>query len=125
LFCRNVTVFRSKLTSPRPGLVDEAKAAAQFAIDWRNRRLAHRDLDLALRRSLRPLEPATRERVDAALAALVAVMNRVELRISNSTTMYGRPAVPGTAEEICGEPQQELRILVDSAGRQQAVDPTQ
>lgn len=61
------------------GLVDDAVASAEFARDWRNRRIAHRDLDLQLRKDAEPLAVANRQKVDAALGSLVAIFE----------TMYG------------------------------------
>ena len=65
----------------RAGTNDHVKtldAAASFARDWRNRRLAHRNIDIALSRPVTPLEPASRENVNAALAALDDLLFFVE-----------------------------------------------
>src|ERR1700691_2800239 len=51
-------------------LVERARAEANFAMDWRNRQIAHRDLHLALNVSPNPLPTATKEKVDSALSAL-------------------------------------------------------
>lgn len=59
-------------------LVEEAANAGEFAKDWRNRHIAHRDLDLVLRKSAKMLEPATREKVEVSLSALRDVLNAVE-----------------------------------------------
>jgi hypothetical protein len=67
---------------------DTALDACAFARDWRNRRLAHRDLDLALGQSVQPLAPASRAAVKAALSALTGVLNCVSKHYLDSTTMF-------------------------------------
>lgn len=67
---------------------DSALAACGFARDWRNRRLAHRDLDLALGQSVLPLVPASRLAVKEALTAIEGVLNVVSLHFLDSTTYF-------------------------------------
>ena len=50
--------------------VTTAVDAAAFARDWRNRRIAHRDLAHALSPAVQPLAAASRQAVEAALSAL-------------------------------------------------------
>jgi hypothetical protein len=71
-------------------LVDRAQAAADFAMEWRNRHIAHRDLHLALNVSPNPLPIATKEKVDSALSALHQVLGKVEVAYCKSTTLYAR-----------------------------------
>lgn len=52
--------------------------ATAFARDWRNRHLAHRNMDLALERSATPLAPASRQAVNEAIQALDDLLNCVE-----------------------------------------------
>jgi hypothetical protein len=59
-----------KLRDEVCSLIHTAKTSAAFAVDWRNRRLAHRDLDLSLKRNQLALAPATREPVEVSLSAL-------------------------------------------------------
>ncbi|HEX9761409.1 MAG TPA: hypothetical protein VGA40_10835 [Candidatus Acidoferrales bacterium] len=65
--------LRDQLTK----LVDHAIAATGFARDWRNRQIAHRDLDLALKGNVQPFEAASRARVKEAVKAIHAVMNKI------------------------------------------------
>ena len=80
---RNLTFAALPPLLPRPlrgevaDLVAKALAAAQFARDWRNRRLAHRDLLLALGQPAEPLMPASRAAIKDALVAQHTVINRV------------------------------------------------
>jgi len=62
-------------------LVAVAENATAFAKDWRNRHLAHRDLDLAVGGSATPLATASRQAVEDAQQALRDVLNSVSLRI--------------------------------------------
>lgn len=57
--------------------VQDAVDAAAFARDWRNRRIGHRDLEHSLDRQAKPLEKASLERVDAALAAIHRILDTI------------------------------------------------
>jgi hypothetical protein len=66
-----------------------AMEKTEFARDWRNRWLAHQDLKLALGEgTVEPLAKAEREEVDAALKAIVAVMNEVDMYFTDAETRY-------------------------------------
>jgi hypothetical protein len=65
----------------RPKIDDLLQVAQQkcaFSIDWRKRRIAHRDLGLALKENAKPLETASRLSVNSALEAIATVLNVVE-----------------------------------------------
>lgn len=79
--------------------VEESVRNTEFARDWRNRRLAHRDLAQVLEPQLHPLALASRAHVEAALASLCKVMNSVELHYENSTTSYGHVIVNDSGAE--------------------------
>ncbi len=70
--------------------VRAARDAALFVRDWRNRKLAHDDLDLALNRSAEPIEPGTREQVDRSLAAVAKTLNGIEQHYLRSEVRYER-----------------------------------
>ena len=91
-------------------LVGEAIQAGKFATDWRHRRIAHRDLDLALGRPAKILEVATREKVEAALTALRDVLNSIEHEYCEAVTAYFSPT-PWGAESL-------LHILRDGLLRE-------
>lgn len=78
-----------------------AKSKCEFAIDWRNRHIAHRDLDLVLEKSARPLAEASRRSVKDALEAMRDVLNAVETRYAGSRVGYEHffPD-PGDAESL-------------------------
>jgi hypothetical protein len=68
--------------------VDEAIAKAEACRDWRNRRIAHMDLELALSEGAEPLKPASRASVRAAMDAIADVLNTVGLHLLDSTTAF-------------------------------------
>lgn len=74
-----------------------AVAATEFARDWRNRKLAHRDLGLALGQPVTPLAAASRVAVKDALAAVVDVLNAVSAHYSDSTSLFD---LPGGSDSI-------------------------
>jgi hypothetical protein len=78
-------------------------ATSEFARDWRNRRLAHGDLSLALDRAAEPLAPASRSHVKDALSAMGTVLNAVSLHYHESTTMFefvGEPSAGGATSML-------------------------
>jgi hypothetical protein len=72
-------------------LTSKAVEATDFARDWRNRKLAHRDLDLALGEPVKPLAPASRLAVKEALSAIVDVLNAVSAHYCDSTSFFDLP----------------------------------
>jgi hypothetical protein len=74
-------------------LVQEAIDKTGFCRDWRNRRISHFDLKLALGQPAVPLADADKAKVDAALKAIVDVMNAV----AGSETGYGMLSPPNGA----------------------------
>lgn len=69
-------------------LCEKAKKEALFAREHRNKRIAHQDHDYLSDGAANPLSGISRERVEAMLAALRAVLNRLNLHFCDSTTMY-------------------------------------
>lgn len=69
-------------------LVESAIKATAFARDWRNRRIAHRDLLLALNQPTEPLAIASRKHVTDALSAIGQVLNFISNTYMESTTMF-------------------------------------
>ena len=88
--------LRERLKPILESLVD----VSEFAIDIRNRRIAHRDLDVVLGEPAKPLASATQEKVDAALRALAEVLNAVELHFQNASTAYDFSAAPDGAKSL-------------------------
>lgn len=69
-------------------LCDRATEEASFAREHRNKRIAHQDHDYLSDRAANSLNGISRERVETMLAALRAVLNRLNLHFCDSTTMY-------------------------------------
>lgn len=68
-------------------LIDDAISKTKFARDWRNRKLAHTDLALAIDEGARPLADASRKDVAQALEAIAAVLNRLVRHFEKDTTI--------------------------------------
>jgi hypothetical protein len=58
-------------------LVGAAINANEFAKDWRNRKLAHTDLNLAIQQGAEPLAPASRKNITDAINAISRVIQRI------------------------------------------------
>ncbi len=81
-------------------LIQETVVKTNFARDWRNRRIAHRDLAHSLDRQARPLEHASRQAVEDALAALRKVLNAVNGGLRNTETKFEYSDPIGGAEAL-------------------------
>jgi len=80
--------------------VEAALEASAFARDWRNRRIAHHDLDLAIREPAKPLAEASRRQVNEALAAIAKVLNVIDARFRGSGTYFKVGYGPGGAASL-------------------------
>lgn len=69
-------------------LVEAALDACTTPRTWRNKRLAHRDLAVALATVDDPLEGISRADIEVALAAFRALLNRLERHYWDSETYY-------------------------------------
>jgi hypothetical protein len=81
-------------------LVGQALAATSFARDWRNRHIGHRDRALALGSGTRPLAPASRAQVSAAIGAIQRVLNEISERLLGSTMADDVITPPTGAEAL-------------------------
>ena len=68
--------------------IQELSSAATFARDWRNRRLAHNDLDLSLSRAAEPLAPASSRHIEDVLASMAKSLNIISLHYQEKTTFW-------------------------------------
>jgi hypothetical protein len=59
------------------GLINLARKDEKFCRDWRNRRIAHSDLNLAMGNQTKPLQAATVKNMNTVLIAIAAVLNAV------------------------------------------------
>jgi hypothetical protein len=69
--------------------VRTAKERTTFARDWRNRVLAHSDLEYATNEQAIPLAPASRMQVREALEAIVEVLQAVESHFTDCELAFG------------------------------------
>jgi hypothetical protein len=82
-------------------LVQNAANRCSFAREWRHRHLAYRDLDLAMG-SLQaiPLPSVSRQAVGEALAALAAILNRLERQYFDKEVGFEHFFVVSDAEAL-------------------------
>jgi hypothetical protein len=78
-------------------LVTRTISETAFARDWRNRHLAHRDLQLALNRPADPLKAGSRLAVKTVLATFAELLNTISFRYTQSTTYFDFHADMGGA----------------------------
>ncbi|AVQ06838.1 TPA: hypothetical protein HH295_20555 [Xanthomonas vasicola pv. zeae] len=78
----------AKLQDEVQDLCDKALVAAEFAREHRNKRIAHQDHDYLSNRNSNPLSGISRTSVEEMLAALRAVLNRLDLHFRDNTVMY-------------------------------------
>lgn len=70
-------------------LLADCMTKCTFARDWRMRRIAHSDLELALNaKNAIPLALASRKAIKDALRAIAALLNFVQEHYTHSTVMY-------------------------------------
>jgi hypothetical protein len=81
-------------------LVSAAVKKSEFARDWRDRHIAHRDLKLALKEGAKPLAGASRQGVKDAIGAIVATLTAVEQHYRKSETAYEHVSQLGDAEAL-------------------------
>ncbi len=60
----------------------------KFCRDWRNRDIAHQDLDLTFSRSASPLESASGQKISEALKSLAEVLNIIATHYLETTTFF-------------------------------------
>lgn len=92
----------SDLCSEVQALIKSVKERTKFARDWRNRRLAHKELATS---DAKPLEEASRRHVEEALAAIRQVMNCIEKHYQKSHVTYE------SSIEALGGVESLLRVL--------------
>ena len=102
-------------------LVDVAVDTAEFARDWRNRRISHTDLTRAMELDPEPLAPASTRQAAAALDAVHAVLNTISVRllgegIANDVVMRPRAAAFVAYARQLVEAVQYIDSFIDPSG---------
>lgn len=117
----NLTLFRLEgaitehaLAVEVATLAKQARVAAEFARVWRNRRLAHRDLSLAIGNSVVPLPGISRVDVENALNAIRAVLNKIEREFWQTEVAFQEFLAHGDAESVA----YYLELAVDAQRRE-------
>jgi AbiU2 len=72
----------------------------EFARENRNRRIAHSDLETALRGPSNPLPAVTRNRIENTLRAICDIMNKVEGYFHDSDTHFESPPMDGDGSAL-------------------------
>lgn len=92
-------IMEPALKNEVESLVAAAVSRSAFARDWRNRYLAHSDLEHAKDPSLHALTPASRQDVKEALAEIRRPVNVVEVHFEGSPTSFEHsiPSLQGVA----------------------------
>jgi hypothetical protein len=81
--------------------LDVLDKAAKFARDLRNRHIAHRNIDIALKRAVVPLPSSSREQVRGAIQALDRLLHFVEYHFLNTEpTFYDHLDALGGSESV-------------------------
>ena len=101
-------------------LVCEARIAAKFARDWRNRRIAHRDLELALSEGPQPLEPASRASVENVLTVFRDIVNAFESHYLKAEISFDHVSPPGDAEALLYQLRLARMVLDERSARLKA-----
>ncbi|MCK1285438.1 hypothetical protein IVB41_16080 [Bradyrhizobium sp. 44] len=103
----NLTLHNLPALTPDATLKDKVVALGKvatdstaFARDWRNRHIAHRDLDLALGKTAKPLPAVPIAQVKEALDSFEKIMNAVALPYLNSTTSFKHGSIIHGALEL-------------------------
>jgi hypothetical protein len=89
-----------KLIKAVEAKIEIASQKSEFCRDWRNRRIAHRDLKLAIEEGINPLKPASRKMVKEALDSIADVLNIVTQYYKESTTIFDAPNDSGGGESL-------------------------
>lgn len=97
--------------------LSDALAASGFARSWRNQRLAHRDLALALSEDVELLPAPEVPEVEVALQALSAVLNRVASLYAEPPVVYGLVQFDGGVDSLVYYLRTGLRAKHGNAGQ--------
>ena len=88
--------FQSEVRS----LIEEVTSKTEFAREHRNKRIAHKDLSLALGQKVKPLPGVNRANVEEALSSTRRVMNLLSNKYCGSMTAFEHFLADGDAEAL-------------------------
>jgi len=81
-------------------LVEDAKSKVDSVRRWRNRYLAHSDLQLACGVSAQPLPGVSRRSIEEALAAVRGILNAIELHYWNAQAKFEIVPIGDTSDLV-------------------------
>jgi hypothetical protein len=81
-------------------LMEKVVTNAEFARDHRNKRIAHRDLQLATDPSAEPLSGVSRAQIEEVLAAIRDLFTCLEHEYRDTTVVFDRFVSPNDANQI-------------------------
>jgi len=94
-------------------LISDCVAKSEFARDWGNRHLAHRDLACAISDADDPLELASRGKTVAVLKCMVGILNDLSLHYHDSTTFFDAGDTVSDTKCLFYLPEDRLRAQKD------------
>jgi hypothetical protein len=93
--------FKNLTLQNLPGLITDAKLKqkigplvkkileqSEFCREWRNKLVAHRDLDAAINGTADQISGGSRDQVNAVLKTMAELLNAIELHFKEATTAY-------------------------------------
>lgn len=95
-------ISSSELRSEVADLIGDIDAVTAFAMEWRNKYIAHRDFGVAMGKPATSLPAATRAEVEAAIGALADLLNAGELGRTRCLAGTAGPAHPGAPRPLRG-----------------------
>jgi hypothetical protein len=95
-------------------LIAKARAEAAWVRDWRNRRLAHRDLELAVDGQKKPLPRISPARMERTLETIGAVLNKIEDHFYHRKILFTHVITRDDAESLLCY----LKIAVEAETRE-------
>jgi hypothetical protein len=105
--CSNLTlqnlpdlIADEKLKAKVAPLVKSALDQSGFCRDWRNKLVAHRDLDTAINGTADQISGGSREQVDKLLKTMAEIMDAIELHFMEATTHYRFDGDSGRAKDL-------------------------
>jgi len=81
-------------------LITKAVNTVDFARDWRNRLIAHKDLLLKLEMNVEPLKPASRLKVRLAIEAICNVINEISIHYFDASVLFQPFEQPGGVRDL-------------------------
>ncbi|EAQ37535.1 hypothetical protein NB311A_04469 [Nitrobacter sp. Nb-311A] len=89
-----------KLKAKVDPLLKSALEQSEFCRDWRNKLVAHRDLDVAINGTADQINGGTREQVNKIIATLSEILNAIELHLTEGSTHYTFDGHTGGAKDL-------------------------